>query len=114
MYSIINFLSFCLLLQRNITFLHFKDYVSYFFAAQELQSTALDPDYGLYIAYQMPADKHKGLNVSLCLLPKNVNNFAESIIRSAHHMNQRSNTEYYESTAGLVLSLPDSCLSHSK
>ena len=48
-----------------------------------------------------------GLNACLCLLPKNVNNFAEINIRSALHMNHRSNTEYYESKSGLVLSLPN-------
>ena len=32
------------------------------FAAHELQSTALDPDYGLFIGYQIPADKYEGLN----------------------------------------------------
>ena len=48
-----------------------------FSAAYELQRTALDPDYGLFICYQMPVDKHKGLNTCLCLLRKNLNNFAE-------------------------------------
>ena len=79
-----------------------------------MQSTALDPDYGLFIGYQMPADKYEGLNACLCLRPKNVNNFAEINIRSAHHMNHRSNTEYYESKPGLVLLLPAPCLTCSK
>ena len=54
----------------------------------------------------MPADKYEGLNACLCLLTKNVNNFAELNIRSTNHMNHRSNTEYCESTSGLMLSLP--------
>ena len=45
-------------------------YVCHFSAAHELQSTALDPDYGLIIGYQMPANKHEGLNACLCLLRK--------------------------------------------
>ena len=84
------------------------------FAAHELQSTALDPDYGLFIGYQMPADKYEGLNACLYLLTKNVNKCAELNIRSTNHMNHRSNTEYYESTSGLMLSLPASCLTRSK
>ena len=40
----------------------------------------------------MPANKHQGLNACLCLLPKNVNNFVELNIRSAHHMNHRSSS----------------------
>ena len=39
-------------------FFYFKEYVSRFFAAHELQSTALDPDDGLFIGHQMPANKH--------------------------------------------------------
>ena len=57
----------------------------------------------------MPADKHEGLNACLCLLPKNVKNFAELNIRSAHHMHYKSNTEYYKSTYSLVLSLRAPC-----
>ena len=85
-----------------------------FFAAHELQRTALDPDHGLFTAYQMPADKYEGLNACLYLLTKNVNNFAELNIRSTNHMNYRLNTEYYESTSGLVLSLPAPCLIRPK
>ena len=48
----------------------------------------------------MPTDKHEGLNTCLCLLRKNLNNLAEGI-RSAQHMNRRSNTEYCESTSWL-------------
>ena len=114
MYCIINFLSFWLLLQRNITFFHLEVYVSRFFAAHELQSTGLDPDYGLSIGYQMPSDKYEDLNACLCLLTKNVNNFAELNIRSTNHMNHRSNTEYCESTSDLMLSLPAPCLTRSK
>ena len=55
---------------------------------------ALDPDYDLFIGYQMPADKHKGLNACLRLLRKNLNDFAKLSFRFAHHMNHRSNTEY--------------------
>ena len=62
----------------------------------------------------MPADKYENLNRCLCLLPKNVNNFVEININSAHHMNHRSNTEYYESTSGLMLSLLAPCLTRSK
>ena len=84
------------------------------FAAHELQSNDLHPDYGLFIGYQMPADKYEGLNACLCLLPKNVNNFAELNIRPTNDMNYRSNIEYYESTSGLVLSLPTPCLTRLK
>ena len=42
-------------------------------------TTALDPDCGLFICYQMTVDKHKGLNTCLCLLRKNLNNFDELI-----------------------------------
>ena len=91
---------------KKHNFFHLEEYVSRFFAAHELQSTALDTDYGLFIDYQMPADKCEGLNACLYLLPKNVNNFVEINIRSGHHVNHRSNTEYYESKSGLMLSLP--------
>ena len=46
----------------------------------------------------MPADKHEGLNACLHLLRKNLNNFAELSFRSAHRINHRLNTEYYESS----------------
>ena len=42
-----------------------------------MQSTALDPDYGLFICYEMPINKHEDLNTCLCLLRNNLNNFAE-------------------------------------
>ena len=61
----------------------------------------------------MPADKYEGLNACLCLLPKNVNNFAEINIHSSHHIN-RSNTKHYESKSGLMLLLPAPCLTCSK
>ena len=83
-------------------------------AAHELQSTAIDPDYGLFIGYQMPANKYEGLNACLYLLTKNVNNCAELNIRSTNHMNHRSNTENYESTSGPLLLLPTTCLTRSK
>ena len=41
----------------------------------------------------MSADKYEGLNACLCLLPKNVNNFSKTNIRSANHMNHRLNTD---------------------
>ena len=97
MYCIINFLSILVATSKKQLFFHFKKYVSRFFAAHELQSTALDPDDGLFISYQMPADKHQGLKACLCLLPKDISNFAEFDMRSAYHTNHGSNTEYYES-----------------
>ena len=63
MYSIMNFLSFLV-----ATYLDFKEYVCYFSAAHELHRIALAPDYGLFIGYQMPADKREGLNAFLFLL----------------------------------------------
>ena len=54
-----------------------KDYVSRFSTAYELQSIAVDPDYGLFIGYQMPTDKHEGLKACLHLLCKDLNNLAE-------------------------------------
>ena len=72
-----------------------KKYVCRFSATHELQSTALGPDYGLFIGYQMPADKHKGLNTCLCLLRKNLKNLAEGN-HSVQYMKHRSNTEYCE------------------
>ena len=73
-----------------------------FSAAHKLQSTALDPDCGLFIDYQMPAYKNEGLNACLRLLRKNTNKFVELNFRSAHHMNHTSNTEYYESSLHLA------------
>ena len=70
---------------------------------------ALDPDYGLFIGYQMPADKHKDLNACLRLLHKNLNNFAELSFRFAHRINHRSNTEYYKSSLH-----PASCLHYQR
>ena len=58
-------------------FLHFREYFCRFSAAHELQSTALDPDYGLFMSYQMLANQHEGLNACLCLLRKNLNDLAE-------------------------------------
>ena len=46
-----------------------------FFSSTQLQSTHLDPDYGVFIGYQMPSEKHEGLNACLCLLRKNLNFF---------------------------------------
>ena len=80
-------------------YFYFKEYVSHLSAGHELQSTALDPDYDLFIGYQMPANKYKSLNTCLRLLHKNVNNFAELSFRELsfyNYMNHRSNTEYYE------------------
>ena len=111
MYCIIKFLSFLVATSGNITFSPFQRVCFSFFC---ITRVALDPDYGLFMGYHMSADKHEGLNACLCLLRKNVNNFAELNIRSAHHMNHRSNTEYYESTSGLVLSLPAPCLTRSE
>ena len=62
----------------------------------------------------MPADKHEGLNAYLRLLCKNLDNSAKLNFRFAHHMNHKSNTEYYKSTSGLVLSLLAPCLNPSK
>ena len=81
---------------RKHNFFYFKEYGSRFSAAHELQSTALDPDCGLFIGYQMPAYKHEGLNACSRLLRKNMNKFAELSFRSAHPKNHTSNTEYYE------------------
>ena len=81
-----------------MTFFYLKEYVCRFSAAHELQSTALDPDYGLLIGYRMPADEHKGLNTCLCLLRKNLKNLVKGI-RSAQYMNHRLNTEYCEGTS---------------
>ena len=60
----------------------------------------------------MSVDKHKGLNTCLCLLRKNLNNFTElsasDLPSHESNTNHKSNTKYYESTSGLVLSLPAS------
>ena len=94
----INFLSFLIATLEKHNFFYLKEYVCCFSAAHELQSTALNPDYGLFIGYQMHANKHEGLNACVCLLRKNLNNLAEGIY-SAQYMNHRSNTEYYEGTS---------------
>ena len=94
-----NFLSFSVAALEKHNFSLFERVCLRIFAAHELQSTALDPGYGLFIGYQMLADKHEGLNACLCLLRKNWNNLAEVGIRSAQYMNHRSNTEYCESTS---------------
>ena len=70
-----------------------------FSAAHELQSTALDVDYGLFIGYKMPADKHEGLYTCLCLRLKNLNNLTQLGIGSAQYINHRSNTDYCEGTS---------------
>ena len=72
-----NFLSFSVAPLEKYNFISISKIVFRFSAAYELQSTALDPDYGLFICYQMPVDKHKGLNTCLCLLCKNLNNFTK-------------------------------------
>ena len=59
---IINFLSLLVAILEKHNFSIFKRVCLCFFAAHELQSTALEPDYGLFIGYQMPTDKHEGLN----------------------------------------------------
>ena len=107
-----NFLSFLVASSENITF--FLRVCSSFFAAHDLQSTALDPDYDLFIDYQMPADKHEGLNACLRLRRKNLNNFAKLSFHSSHYMNHRSNAECYENPSVLVLSLSTPCLIGSK
>ena len=109
-YCIIDFLSFLVATLEKHNFFSISKSMFLVFAVHELLSTAKDPDYGLFIGYQMPADKHEGLNACLYLLPKNVNNFAKATNRSAHHMHYRSNTEYYESTYSLMLSLQAPCL----
>ena len=72
-----NFLSFYFGTSEKHNFISISKIVPRFSAAYELQSTALDPDYSLFICYQMPVDKHKSLNTCLCLLRKSMNNFAE-------------------------------------
>ena len=62
MYCRMNFLSILVATLEKDFFLYFKEYVCRFSAVHELQSTALDSDYGLLIGYQMPADNYKGLN----------------------------------------------------
>ena len=66
-----------------------------------MQSTALNPDYGLFSGYQMLAKKDEGLNTCLCLLCKNLNNLAELGIHAAQEKNHRSNTKYCESISQL-------------
>ena len=104
------FLVFWLLLKRNIIFFCCKEYLCRFSTAHELQSTTLDPDYGLFIDYQMHADKHESLDPCLCLLRKNLNNLAELGICSAYCMTHRSNTEYCKSTSRQDVSIPMPCL----
>ena len=63
----------------------------------------------------MPADKHEGLNACLCLLRKNVSNFAELSFRSAHHINYRSNADIIKvHPASIMFSLQAPCLTPSK
>ena len=115
MYCIINFLSFLVATSKKHNFFSiWKGMFLVFSQHTSCKNTALDPDYGLFNGYQMPADKYEGLNACLCLLPKNVNNFAKINIRFAHHINHRSNTEYYESKSGLILLLSAPCLTRSK
>ena len=47
---------------KKYNFFLFQRVCLSFSTAHQLQSTALDPDYGLFIGYQMPADEHEGLN----------------------------------------------------
>ena len=51
MYCIINFLSFLVATLKKHNFFSIWKSMFLVFAAHELQSTALDPDYGLFIGY---------------------------------------------------------------
>ena len=80
MSCIMNFLSLLIAILEQHHFLLLKEYVCRLSAAYELQSTALDPDYDLFIGYQMPDGNYEGLNACLCLLPKNLKNFAKLVL----------------------------------
>ena len=77
MYCTMNFLSLLVATSKKQLFIYLKDYVCRFSTAYELQSIAVDPDYDLFIGYQMPTDKHEGLKACLHLLCKDLNNLAE-------------------------------------
>ena len=69
-----------------------------FFHSLRITNIAVDPDYGLFIGYQMPTDKHKGLKACLNLLSKDLNNLADVGTPAAQYMNHTLNTEYCGST----------------
>ena len=48
-----------------------------FFHSLRITNIAVDTDYGLFIGYQMPNDKHEGLKACLYLLCKDLNNLSE-------------------------------------
>ena len=83
MYCTMNFLSLLVATSKKHNYFSIsKENICPFSAAHELQSFAIDPDYGIrlmtmvFIGYQMPANKHEGLNACLDLLRKNLNNLS--------------------------------------
>ena len=58
-----NFLSLLVATLEKHNFFLFESVCLSFFRKHKFQSTALDSDYGLFIGYQMPADKHDSLNL---------------------------------------------------
>ena len=73
-----NFLSLLVATSKKHNFLSIRKIMfAVFSTAYELQSIAVDPDYGLFVGYQMATAKHKGLKACLHLLCKDLNNLAE-------------------------------------
>ena len=65
-----------------------------FFHSLRVTNIAVDPDYGLFIGYHMPTDKHEGLKTCLYLLCKDLNNLVELGTPAAQYMIHTLNTEY--------------------
>ena len=56
-----NFLSLLVATSKNITFYLFERSRLSFFHSLRVTNIAVDSDYGLFIGYQMPTDKHESL-----------------------------------------------------
>ena len=77
MYCTIKFLSLLVATSKNITFYIFERLRLPFFHSLRVTNIAVDSDYGLFIGYQMPTDKHERLKACLHLLCKDLNNLVE-------------------------------------
>ena len=77
MYCTMNFLSLLVATSKKHNFLSIRKIMFAVFLQLTSYKALLFPDYGLFIGYQMPTDKHEGLKACLHLLCKDLNNLAE-------------------------------------
>ena len=77
MYCTMNFLSLFVATSKKHNFLSIRKIMCCrFFTVYELQTIAVDPDYGLFMGYQMPTNKYEGLKACLYLLCNDLNNLS--------------------------------------